>query len=85
MAEVCLFITLFDQESDLYLSHSYPVYRATWEGEDSLGGNYRLVEDFMDNLKQEGIEDDLSSTLFLKEASDGGWNPDEPDVIPYDP
>ncbi|KAJ4490153.1 hypothetical protein J3R30DRAFT_39677 [Lentinula aciculospora] len=46
---------------------NYPVYRATWEGDDSIG---------------DGIEDDISSTILLKEASDGGWNHDEPEVIP---
>ncbi|KAF5389670.1 hypothetical protein D9757_004093 [Collybiopsis confluens] len=60
---------------------NYPVWRATWEGNDSLGGNAKLIDTFTEDLESEGIADDPSSTLLLKEASDGGWNVDEPDVI----
>ncbi|KIK68501.1 hypothetical protein GYMLUDRAFT_720901 [Collybiopsis luxurians FD-317 M1] len=63
---------------------NYPIWRATWEGVDSLGENAKLIETFTQDLKSEGIKDDLSSTILLKEASNGGWNVDEPDVIPFD-
>ncbi|KAJ3814375.1 hypothetical protein F5876DRAFT_72973 [Lentinula aff. lateritia] len=61
---------------------NYPVYRATWEEDDSIGGNQRLIENFVEDLRAEGIEDDLTSILLLQEASNGGWNADEPEVVP---
>ncbi|KAJ3772049.1 hypothetical protein FB446DRAFT_737961 [Lentinula raphanica] len=61
---------------------NYPINRATWEGDDSIGGNQKLIEKFLDDLKAEGIPDDPSSTILLQEASRGGWNADEPDVAP---
>ncbi|KAJ3965595.1 hypothetical protein EV361DRAFT_643077 [Lentinula raphanica] len=61
---------------------NYPINRATWEGDDSIGGNQKLIENFLDDLKAEGIPDDPSSTILLQEASRGGWNADEPDVAP---
>ncbi|KAJ3895287.1 hypothetical protein GG344DRAFT_73277 [Lentinula edodes] len=61
---------------------NYPVYRATWEEDDSIGGNQKLIENFVEDLRAEGIEDDLASILLLQEASNGGWNADEPEVVP---
>ncbi|KAJ3985830.1 hypothetical protein F5890DRAFT_1087692 [Lentinula detonsa] len=64
---------------------NYPISRATWEGDDSIGENPKLIEHFIDDLKAEGIEDDFSSNLLLQEASSGGWNLDEPDMAPLAP
>ncbi|KAJ3799945.1 hypothetical protein GGU11DRAFT_678318, partial [Lentinula aff. detonsa] len=64
---------------------NYPISRATWEGDDSIGENPKLIEHFVEDLKAEGIEDDLSSNFLLQEASSGGWNLDEPDMVPLAP
>ncbi|KAJ3991963.1 hypothetical protein F5050DRAFT_1791402 [Lentinula boryana] len=61
---------------------NYPISRATWEGDDSIGENPKLIECFVEDLKAEGIEDDLSSNILLQEAFNGGWNLDEPDMVP---
>ncbi|KAI3618011.1 hypothetical protein WG66_005702 [Moniliophthora roreri] len=62
---------------------NYPVNRATWETTDSLAsGAQTLIEEFDSNVKKEGIKDDRHSVILLKEAVDGGWSVDEPDVVP---
>ncbi|KAF9078772.1 hypothetical protein BDP27DRAFT_1412720 [Rhodocollybia butyracea] len=58
----------------------YPVSKATWEGETSLSEN--LITQFSENLAQEGVEDEASSTLLLKEATEGGWNLEDPEIFP---
>ncbi|KAF9269683.1 hypothetical protein L218DRAFT_283548 [Marasmius fiardii PR-910] len=67
----------------LILWLGYPVCKATWESEDSFN-DPRLIEQFDFDVEAEDIGDDRHSCIMLQEAFDGGWNPEEPDVIPLD-
>lgn len=59
-------------------SRRYPIKDATWETEDSMTDPVKLIEDFNRAAKAEGILHDTHSTVFLREAREGGWrDPDE--------
>ncbi|KAG7089371.1 hypothetical protein E1B28_011061 [Marasmius oreades] len=55
--------------------------KATWEAEDSFN-DPRLIQQFDQDVEEDGVDDDRHSCILLREASEAGWNPDEPDIIP---
>jgi hypothetical protein len=52
----------------------YPITEATWEDESSMSDPQKLIQAFYEAVEKEGLERDDHSTIFVREALDGGWH-----------
>ncbi|KAF8870654.1 hypothetical protein BD779DRAFT_1454986, partial [Infundibulicybe gibba] len=52
----------------------YPISRATWQDEDSMGDSQTLIKEFQKKARDEGVNWSRNEDFLLEEAIDGGWS-----------